>query len=97
MMYDKEQKWSIGYELYYTGHQFDSFYDEKPDYWIMGFMVMRYFGKFVGFINFENFTNVLQTNYDPLVLPPADNPTFPDIWAPSDGFIFSAGIKIQVF
>ena len=86
----------MGYELYYTGNQFDEFYDEKPDYWIMGFMVMRHFEKLSVFVNFENFTNVIQTNYEPLVLPPTNNPTFPDIWAPSDGFVFNAGIKINI-
>ncbi|NQU54718.1 MAG: TonB-dependent receptor [Bacteroidetes bacterium] len=97
LMYETEEKWSVGYELYYTGTQFDELYEKKPDYWMMGFMVMRHFEKFAVFANFENFTNVIQTNYEPLVLPPTNNPTFPDIWAPSDGFVFNAGIKINIF
>ncbi len=96
LMYEVEEKWSIGYELYYTGAQFDEMYDAKPEYWTMGFMVMRYFKNIALFINFENFTNVIQSDYEPLVLPPYSNPTFPDIWSPTDGFVFNGGFKLTL-
>lgn len=97
LIYETEGEWTAGYELYYTGSQFDEQYDVKPSFWMMGVMLMRNFERFSVFINFENFTNVIQTNYEPLVLPPYDTPTFPDIWAPSDGFVFNGGVKINVF
>jgi iron complex outermembrane receptor protein len=93
LYYEVENKWSAGYELYYTGSQFDEMYDKKPEFWVMGIMIMRHFKKLAVFINFENFTNVIQTNYEPLVLPPYNNPSFPDIWAPSDGFVFNGGLR----
>jgi outer membrane receptor for ferrienterochelin and colicins len=96
LFYEVEEKWSIGYELYYTGSQFDEMYDAKSAFWTMGFMVMRYFEKLSLFINFENFTNVLQSDFEPLVLPPIQNPTFPDIWAPTDGFVFNGGLKLKI-
>ena len=96
LFYEVERKWSIGYELYYTGSQYDEMYDSKSEFWIMGFMVMRYFKKLSLFINFENFTNVIQSDYEPLVLPPTNNPTFPDIWAPTDGFVFNGGFMIEI-
>ena len=96
LMYETEEKWSVGYELYYTGSQFDEQFNTKPDYWIMGFMVMRHFKNLSAFINFENFTNTIQTNFEPLVLPPYNSPTFPDIWAPTDGFVFNGGIRINL-
>ena len=96
LFYEVEDKWSIGYELYFTGSQFDEMYDAKSAFWTMGFMVMRYFERFSLFINFENFTNVIQSDYEPLVLPPINNPTFPDIWAPTDGFVFNGGIKFRI-
>jgi iron complex outermembrane receptor protein len=97
LIYEVEEKWSAGYELYYTDSQFNNLYELKPDFWIMGFMLMRYIKDFVIFINFENFTNVIQSDYEPLVLPPFNNPSFPDIWAPTDGFIFNGGFKINIF
>ncbi len=93
LYYEVEDKWSAGYELYYTGSQFDELYDRKPEFWVMGIMIMRHFKKLAIFINFENFTNVIQTNYEPLVLPPYNNPSFPDIWAPADGFVFNGGLR----
>ncbi len=96
-LYEAEKKWSAGYELYYTGSQYDELYDEKPDFWMMGVMIMRYFNKLAVFINFENFTNVIQTDYEPLVLPPYDHPSFADIWAPSDGFVFNGGVRFKIY
>lgn len=59
-------------------------------------MLVRMFESFSLFINFENFTNTHQSAFEPLVLPPLNNPTFQDIWAPTDGFIFNAGIKVRL-
>jgi iron complex outermembrane receptor protein len=97
LIYEIEEKWSIGYELYYTGKQYDNLYRTKTDYWTMGLMVMRMFEKFSVFINFENFTNTNQSQFEPLVLPPTSNPTFTDIWAPTDGFVFNGGVKFSIF
>ncbi len=97
LLYEVEDKWSAGYELYYTGSQFDEMYDTKPEFWVMGIMIMKYFKKLAAFLNFENFTNVIQTKYEPLVLPPYNNPSFPDIWAPADGFIFNGGLRYNFF
>jgi outer membrane receptor for ferrienterochelin and colicins len=96
LYYEIEDSWSAGYELYYTGSQFDEMYDLKPDFWIMGIMFMKHFKKLSVFINFENFTNVLQSDFEPLVLPPYSNPVFPDIWAPSDGFVFNGGFRLNI-
>ncbi len=96
LFYEIEKKWSAGYELYYTGEQYDNMYNKKSDYWIMGVMLMRMFDKCSIFINFENFTNTNQTRFEPLVLPPTNKPTFTEIWAPADGFVFNAGIKIDI-
>jgi len=96
LMFDQEEKWSIGYELYYTGWQYDEAYDRKPNYWVMGFMAMRHFEKFSVFVNFENFGDTKQTNFEPLVLPPYNNPVFTDIWAPTDGFVMNGGIRIRL-
>jgi iron complex outermembrane receptor protein len=96
LFYEIEDNWSAGYELYYTGHQYDEMYDMKADFWIMGVMLMKHFKRLSVFINFENFTNIMQSDFEALVLPPYNNPTFPDIWAPSDGFVFNGGFKLNI-
>ena len=97
LFYEIEEKWSAGYEVYYTGVQYDNLYNQKTDYWTMGIMVMRHWERLSLFVNFENFTNVMQSDFEPLVLSPTNNPTFPDIWAPTDGFVFNGGIKLRFF
>jgi len=96
LFYEIEEKWSAGYEVYYTGEQYDNLYNRKTDFWTMGIMLMRHWERLSVFVNFENFTNVLQSDFEPLVLPPTNNPTFPDIWAPTDGFVFNGGIKLRL-
>ena len=96
LFYEIEEKWSAGYEVYYTGQQYDNLYNSKTDFWTMGIMLMRHWEGLSVFVNFENFTNVMQSNFEPLVLPPTNNPTFSDIWAPTDGFVFNGGVKLRL-
>ncbi|MEM8510587.1 MAG: TonB-dependent receptor [Bacteroidota bacterium] len=96
LMYESE-KWRIGYETYYTGRQFLSDGTQTTDFVIMGLLLMRNFKWGSPFINFENFTDRRQSRFSPLVLPPNENPIFPEIYAPTDGFIFSAGVILRPF
>ncbi len=96
LMYESE-KWRIGYETYYTGKQLLSNGAETTDFITMGLLLMRNFKLGSVFINFENFTDRRQSRFSPLVLPPHDNPVFPEIYAPTDGFIFSVGLIIKPF
>jgi len=96
LMYESE-KWRIGYETFYTGKQFLSNGTETTDFVTMGLLLMRNFKFVSAFINFENFTDRRQSRFSPLVLPPHENPKFPEIYAPTDGFIFSVGIIIKPF
>lgn len=96
LMFEGE-KWRLGYELYYTGRQFISDFSEVQDYWVMGFLAMRTLGPVHIFVNFENFTDTRQTRFDEVVLPPHNAPIFQEIWAPTDGFIFSAGVRLNLF
>lgn len=96
LMYEVHDKWRIGYEAYYKSSQLRNNLTETPDYWTMGFMLMRTFGKVSLYANFENFTDTKQQNYQSMVMPPHNDPTFTDIWAPTDGFIFNTGILIKL-
>lgn len=96
LMYEVHDKWRIGYEAYYKSSQLRNNLTTTPNYWTMGFMAMRTFGKISLYANFENFTDTKQQNYQSMVTPPHNNPTFTDIWAPTDGFIFNTGILIKL-
>ncbi|MCM4167583.1 Vitamin B12 transporter BtuB [Arenibacter antarcticus] len=96
LMYESD-KWRIGYETFYIGKQFLSTGTETTDFVTMGFVAMRNFKWGTTFLNFENFTDRRQSRFSPLVLPPHDSPEFPEIYAPTDGFIFSVGVIIKPF
>jgi len=96
VMYEAE-KWRIGYETYYTGKQLLSNGAETTDFVSMGLLVMRNFTWGSTFVNFENFTDRRQSKFSPLVLPPHESPIFPEIYAPTDGFIFSVGVILKPF
>ena len=89
--------WRLGYETYYTGSQVLSNGTETRDFVTMGFLAMRNFSWGGIYTNFENFTDRRQSRFSPLVTPPHNDPTFPEIYAPTDGFIFSVGIIIKPF
>lgn len=92
VMYESE-KWRLGYEVYFTGGQVLSDFSAVNDFVTMGFLAARQLGRFSVFVNFENFTDTRLSNYQSTVIPPLTNPSFPEIWAPTDGFIFTAGVK----
>jgi len=96
LMYENE-KWRIGYEAYYTGKQFLSDGTQTKDFVMMGLLIQKHFDWGSPFINFENFTDRRQARFSSEVLPPHENPIFNEIYAPTDGFIFSAGVVIKPF
>ena len=96
LMYEVHNKWRIGYEAYYKSSQLRNDLTTTPNFWTMGFMVMRTFGKISIYTNFENFTDTKQQNYQSMVQAPHNNPSFTDIWAPTDGFVFNAGILVKL-
>ena len=96
LMYEVEDSWRIGYEAYYKSSQLRNDFTETPHFWTMGFMVMKTFDEISLYANFENFTDTKQQNYQAMFETPHNNPTFTDIWAPTDGFIFNTGILIKL-
>ena len=96
LMYEND-KWRIGYETYYTGSQRLSTGIETQDFFTMGLLVQKHFKWGNPYINFENFTDRRQSRFSPETLPPHQNPQFAEIYAPTDGFVFSVGILIKPF
>jgi iron complex outermembrane receptor protein len=97
LVFEQHGKWRIGFETYYTGQQFLSDYTETRDYWIVGLMVLRELKHFSLFLNFENFRDTRQSRYQEIVNPPVNNPTFAEIWAPTDGFVVNGGFIWRLF
>jgi iron complex outermembrane receptor protein len=97
LTYELEERLRIAYELFYTGKQTVSTGQTKPDYWVMGISVQYNFKHFSLFANAENFTDTRQTRVESIYTGTLQSPQFKEIWAPTDGFLFNAGFKINVW
>lgn len=97
LIYEKENNFKLGLEGYFTDKQFLSNSTQTPSFWEFGFMAEKTLWKhFSFFINFENFTDVKQSNYKRVVNEPHNNPTFDEIWTHTEGFVCNGGVKIKL-
>ncbi len=100
-IWEVEGKGRIGFEVYYTGSQSleDNPYRLESDpYFEAGLLAEITRGRYKFFVNFENFLNVRQTREDLLVRPSRtpDGRWTVDAWAPLDGFVANAGVRIRL-
>lgn len=95
LMYEIEDSWRVGYELYYVGKQHLTDGLMGKDYVTMGFMIQKIWDKFSIYANFENFTDRRQTRFDTIYTGSVASPQFRDIYAPLDGFVANAGIILK--
>ncbi|PAM94583.1 hypothetical protein B4N84_11425 [Flavobacterium sp. IR1] len=96
LMYEVEDKWKAGLEAYYYSAQKLNDGTTGREYWIFGFMVEKLWENFSLYANFENFTDTRQTKFGSIYTGPISNPVFKDIYAPLDGFVINAGLKIKL-
>ncbi len=96
IVYEEEKNFKLGFEGYFSDHQYLSNQSKTPTYTTLGFMAQKTMWKYFDFfVNFENFTNVKQSNYKRVVNEPNTNPTFDEIWTHTEGFVFNGGVKIK--
>ena len=93
-------KLKTGFEAFYVGQQQRTDGSTTRPYVTLGYMIERKwsFGRNAKgsvFVNFENFLDVRQSRFEPLVSGTVAQPVFvTDIYAPTDGRIINGGIKI---
>jgi iron complex outermembrane receptor protein len=86
-----------GFEAFYVGRQQRNDGSTTRPFCTMGYMIERKWQWGSVFINFENFLDVRQSRYESLVQGTAQNPQFvTDIYAPTDGRVINAGIKLKL-
>lgn len=95
LMYEIEDSWRVGYELYYVGRQHLTDGLMGKDYVTMGFMIQKIWDGISVYANFENFTDRRQTRFDTIYTGSVTNPEFRDIYAPLDGFVANAGVILK--
>jgi outer membrane receptor for ferrienterochelin and colicins len=95
LMYELDEKLKVGLEAYYYSTQKLNDGSSGKAYWICGVMVEKLWKHFSIFINFENLFDTRQTKFDTIFTGTITNPVFRDIYAPVDGFVVNAGIKLR--
>jgi outer membrane receptor for ferrienterochelin and colicin len=96
LMYEVEDQWKVGLEGYYYSPQKLNDGTTAREYWIFGLMIEKLWENFSVYCNFENYTDTRQTNFGSIYTGTISNPVFKDIYAPLDGFVVNAGIKIKI-
>jgi iron complex outermembrane receptor protein len=100
LMWEKEARARVGFEVYYTGRQGlddDPYRDGGSPYWIFGLLLERTVGRFRLFLNGEDLSNVRQTRFSPLVRPRQhfDGRWTVDAWAPIEGRVINGGFRFS--
>ena len=98
-MWERENRGRIGVECYLTGRQRledNPYRNESATYVLFGGLVERRFGKLRVFVNAENLANVRQTDWSPLLrnARAVDGRWTVDSWAPLDGRVINAGLRL---
>ncbi len=100
VIWEDEERGRIGLEVYYTGRQAledNPYRTEGARHVLFGLLGEKRFGGVRAFLNLENLGNVRQTGFDPLVRPSRapDGRWTVDAWAPLDGFVANAGVRVS--
>lgn len=96
LMYELEDQWKIGLEAYYFSKQRLNDGAVGKSYWTTGFMAEKLWQRFSVFVNFENFSDTRQAEFDTIYTGTITDPVFRDIYAPMDGLVVNGGIKIKL-
>lgn len=94
--YEIERSFRFGAESFYTGPQLLSNGTTGRGFTTFGFLVQKMWKHMDLFINAENLTDQRQTKWTRLYTGTITNPDFGDIYAPLDGVIINAGIRIKL-
>ena len=64
---------------------------------MMALMIERKFGKKLSLVaNCENLLDYRQTKQENIIIPPVNNPTFKQLWAPIDGRVVNLSVRIKL-
>lgn len=94
--YDMENFGEAGIELRYTGPQLLRDGARSPAYWIMDLLLEKTVHDFTFFVAAEKFFHYKQANYSPICSGAVNNPRFSDIWAPLEGRVINAGVRVEM-
>ena len=96
IIYEVENNFSVAFEGYYVSSMFRDFDTKTKPYYTVGLIVQKQFKHFTLIANGENLFDVRQTRFENIVIPPNENPTFRQLYAPLDGRIFNVALRFDL-
>jgi len=94
--YEIENSFRAGVEGFYNSAQLLSDGTTGRGYWTYGLLVQKMWKHLDIYINAENMTDRRQTRWDTIYTGTITNPVFRDIYAPLDGVVVNAGVRIKI-
>jgi iron complex outermembrane receptor protein len=94
--YEIENSFRFGAESFYTGPQILSDGTTGKGYITFGMLVQKMWKHLDIFINAENLTDRRQTRWGNIYTGSITNPVFRDLYAPLDGVVVNAGVRIKL-
>jgi iron complex outermembrane receptor protein len=96
IIYEKENNFSLAFEGYYISSMFRDFDTKTKPYLTIGLIAQKHFKYFTVIANCENLTDVRQTRFENIIIPPISAPTFRQVYAPLDGRVFNVALRIKI-
>lgn len=96
LLYALPGKWRIGVDYEYKSTQQLNNGRSTIGYWTFGGIVERTWGPWTVLVNAENFFDERQTRHESLRSGPNGTPQYTDVWAPLDGLVINAGVKMRL-
>jgi len=97
VIYEKEGKYSIALEEFYTSSMYRDFNETNTQpYFITGLILQKYFKHFSLILNCENIFDVRQTRFENIIIGSTENPTFKELYAPLDGRVFNIAVRVKL-
>ncbi|HPG11751.1 MAG TPA: TonB-dependent receptor [Chitinophagaceae bacterium] len=94
--YEFSDHFRAGLESAYTGSQYLSDGSKTPGYLFAAAMVRYDIHHISLVLNCENLLDYRQTRKEQIVIPPFDNPSFKELWAPIDGRVINLSMRISL-
>jgi len=94
--YEVENDFRVGIEGFYNSWQLLSDGTTGRGFWTFGLLAQKSWKHFDLFINAENLTDQRQTRWGSIYSGTIADPVFKDIYAPLEGVVINAGIRIRI-
>ena len=97
-VYEQDKNFRLGLEGTYNGPQYlGEDLRQGRGFWLLGVLGEKIFAPHFSLVlNVENFLDVRQTRFEPVVLGSPTSPTFRPLYAPLDGLVGNVALKITL-